>query len=207
MKNKSNIFKALVFLIFMINPVFSQSAEEILEIALERSLALNNSYYKFIIESEIESPLLPITGELYTQGNKYFIVTKDIDQIYDGEKIFTIVHENEEIIVENSDISLFSFTPNQIFNFFSKDYLLDINSGLKRHMITAKNRNEDNIIYFISINSSNYSIEKIEMKDSISDKIINTFLTLTYDYNLTVPMSLFKFDIEDYNNYILVEKN
>jgi hypothetical protein len=74
-------------------------------------------------------------------------------------------------------------------------------------MITAKNRNEDNIIYFISINSSNYSIEKIEMKDSISDKIINTFLTLTYDYNLTVPMSLFKFDIEDYNNYILVEKN
>ena len=189
----------------MIIPVFSQSAEEILETALERSLALNNSYYKFIIESEVETPLLPMTGELYTKGEKYFIDTKDIDQIYDGKNIFTIVHENQEIIVGNSDISLISFTPNEIFNFFLEDYLLNINSEAKRHIIEAKNRNEDNIIYFITINSSNYSIEKIEMKDSLSDKTINTFLTLTYDYNLTVPLSLFKFDIENYDNFILVQ--
>ena len=65
----------------MISPVYGQSAEEILEIALERSLALNNSYYKFVIESEVESPLLPMTGELFTKGEKYFIDTKDIDQI------------------------------------------------------------------------------------------------------------------------------
>ena len=57
----------------MVIPVFGQSAEEILEIALERSLALNNSYYKFVIESEVESPLLPMTGELFTKGEKYFI--------------------------------------------------------------------------------------------------------------------------------------
>ncbi len=189
----------------MISPVFSQSAEEILEIALERSLALNNSYYKFIIESEVESPLLPMTGELYTKGEKYFIDTKDIDQIYDGKNIFTIVHENQEIIVDNSEISLITFTPNRIFNFFLDDYLLNVKSETKRHIIEAKNKNEDNMIYSITINSSNYSIEKIEMKDSISDEIINTFLTLTYDNNLTVPLSLFKFDINNYDNYILVQ--
>ena len=204
MRNKTNIFKPLVFLIFMISPVYGQSAEEILEIALERSLALNNSYYKFVIESEVESPLLPMTGELFTKGKKYFIDTKDIDQIYDGQNIFTIVHENQEIIVGNSDISLISFTPNQIFNFFLEDYLLSIKSETRRHIIEAKNRNENNMIYFITINSLNYSIEKIEMKDSISDQIINTFLTLTYDNNLTVPLSLFKFDINNYDNYILV---
>tara|TARA_B100000530_G_C15890883_1_gene461376 strand:- start:161 stop:778 length:618 start_codon:yes stop_codon:yes gene_type:complete len=204
-RNKSNIFKPLVILILMISPVFSQSAEEILEIALERSLALNNSYYKFIIESEVESPLLPMTGELYTKGEKYFIDTKDIDQIYDGKNIFTIVHENQEIIVDNSEISLITFTPNRIFNFFLDDYLLNVKSETKRHIIEAKNKNEDNMIYSITINSSNYSIEKIEMKDSISDEIINTFLTLTYDNNLTVPLSLFKFDINNYDNYILVQ--
>jgi len=204
-RNKTNIFKPIVFLIFVISPVFGQSAEEILEIALERSLALNNSYYKFVIESEVESPLLPMTGELFTKGEKYFIDTKDIDQIYDGQNIFTIVHENQEIIVGNSNFSLISFTPNQIFNFFLEDYLLDINSEKRRHIIEAKNRNENNMIYFITINNSNYSIEKIEMKDSTSDQIINTFLTLTYDYNLTVPLSLFKFDINNYDNYILVQ--
>jgi len=202
--NKTNIFKPIVFLIFIISPVFSQSAEEILEIALERSLALNNSYYKFVIESEVESPLLPISGELFSKGEKYFIDTEDIDQIYDGKNIFTIVHENQEIIVGNSDFSLISFTPNQIFNFFLEDYMFNMESEKRRYIIEAKNRNE-NVIYFITINSSNYSIEKIEMKDSISDQIINTFLTLTYDYNLTVPLSLFKFDINNYNNYILVQ--
>ena len=189
----------------MISPVFGQSAVEILEIALERSLALDNSYYKFVIESEVESPLLPMTGELFTKGEKYFIDTKDIDQVYDGKNIFTIVHENQEIIVGNSDISLISFTPNQIFNFFLEGYLHNIKSETKRHIIEAKNINDNNMIYIITINSSNYSIEKIEMKDSTSDQIINTFLTLTYDYNLTVPLSLFKFDIENYDNYILVE--
>ena len=205
MRNKTNIFKPIVFLIFMISPVFGQSAEEILEMALERSLTLNNSYYKFVIESEVESPLLPMTGELFSKGEKYFIDTKDIDQIYDGKNIFTIVHENQEIIVGNSDFSLISFTPNQIFNFFLEDYLLNIRSDTKRHIIEAKNINENNMIYIITINSTNYSIEKIEMKDSLSDQIINTFLTLTYDYNLTVPLSLFKFDIENYDNYILVQ--
>ena len=43
------------------------------------------------------------------------------------------------------------------------------------------------------------------MQDSTSEQIINTFLTLTYDYNLSVPMSLFKFDIENYENYTLVK--
>jgi hypothetical protein len=83
--------------------------------------------------------------------------------------------------------------------------LLDIRSETNRYIIEAKNINKDNMIYIITINSSNYSIEKIEMKDSLSDQIINTFLTLTYDYNLTVPLSLFKFDIEKYDNYILVQ--
>ena len=189
----------------MISPVFGQSAVEILEIALERSLALDNSYYKFVIESEVESPLLPMTGEFFSKGEKSFIDTKDIDQIYDGKNIFTIVHENQEIIVGNSDISLISFTPNQIFNFFLEGYLHNIESETKRHIIEAKNINDNNMIYIITINSSNYSIEKIEMRDSSSMQVINTFLTLTYDYNLSVPLSLFKFDINKYENYTIVK--
>ena len=41
----------------MISPVFGQSAQEILEIALERSLALNNSYYKFVDNTILSASL------------------------------------------------------------------------------------------------------------------------------------------------------
>ena len=204
MVNNLNIFKALVLLIFGINNIFCQSAEEILKIAQENSLILTDSYYKFKIESKADNPMLPITGELFTRGEKYFIDTKHIDQIYDGENIFTIVHENQEIIIGNSDIPLFNLTPYQLLNFFIEDHKLDKISNLKKYIIKAISE-DDGIIYFISINSSNYSIEKIEMRDSSSMQVINSFLTLTYDYNLSVPLSLFKFDINKYENYTIVK--
>ena len=204
MINNLNIFYALVLLIFGINNTLCQSAEEILKKAQEKSLILTSSYYKFIIESKLDNPILPITGELFTKGEKYFIDTNYIDQIYDGENIFTIVHENQEIIVDNSDITLFEFTPHQLLNFFKEDHELDFISNSKKYIIRATTL-DDGIIYFISINSSNYSIEKIEMKDSSSNQVINTFLTLSYDYNLSVPLSLFKFDINKYENYTIVK--
>ena len=204
MVNNFNIFKALVLLIFGINNIFSQSAEEILKIAQENSLILTDSYYKFKIESKVDNPMFPITGEIFTRGEKYFIDTKYIDQIYDGENIFTIVHENQEIIIGNSDIPLFKFTPYQLLNFFMKDHKLDNIGNSKKYIIKAISE-DDGIVYFISINSSDYSIEKIEMKDSLRNQIINTFLTLTYDYNLSVPLSLFKFDIDKYENYTIVK--
>ena len=204
MVSNLNIFKVLVLLIFGINNLYCQSAEEIIKITQEKSLELTNSYYKFRIESKVDDPILPITGELYTSGEKYFIDTEYIDQVYDGENIFTIVHENQEIIIGNSDIPLFRLTPYQLLNFFIEDHKLYNISNSKKYIIKAISE-DDGIIYFISINSSNYSIEKIEMKDSSTEQIINTFLTLTYDYNLSVPLSLFKFDIENYKNYTIVK--
>ena len=204
MVNNLNIYKVLVLLIFGVNYIFCQSAEEIIKITQEKSFKLNDSYYKFIIESKVNDPILPITGELYTSGEKYFIDTKYIDQIYDGKKIFTIVHENKEIIIGNTDIPLFKLTPYQLLNFFMEDHKLYNVSNSKKYIIKAISEN-DGIIYFISINSANYSIEKIEMKDSSTKQIINTFLTLTYDYNLSVPLSLFKFDIKNYKNYTIVK--
>ena len=63
------------------------------------------------------------------------------------------------------------------------------------------------MFYSIVINSSNLSIEKIEMIEKKSNTRINSFLTLTYDYNLNVPLSLFKFDLNYYKDYLIVTQN
>ena len=120
MVNNLNIFKALVLIISGINFIFCQSTEEILKTMQEKSLMLNDSYYKFKIESKVDNPMLPITGEIYTKGEKYFIDTEYIDQIYDGENIFTIVHENQEIIKKNSHIKLYQLWSSGFDKFNSK---------------------------------------------------------------------------------------
>ena len=202
------LIKIIVILLGFSNLSAQESAIDILKRVKENTLSLQNVYYKFNISSKFENNLFPISGEFYIKQENYLIDTSEIDQIYDGEKFYTIIHENKEIIISNENNSFLNFTPSQIFNFFLKGFdLKNQNINENSHFITAKSPEEKDIIYNIFINSSNLSIEKIEMIEEQSGTVINRFLTLTYDYNLKVPLSLFKFDINDYENYLTVLEN
>jgi hypothetical protein len=72
--------------------------------------------------------------------------------------------------------------------------------------LIAESKEEDKMIYNLFINS-NLSIERIEMIEKETGEEMNRFLTLTYDYNLNIPLSLFKFDTQFYKDYIIVTEN
>lgn len=206
-KNK-NFIKVILFLLGFSNLLAQESAIEILQKVKDNSTLIENAKYKFIITSEFENNLLPINGVFYIKDENYFIDTEEIDQIYDGDKFYTIIHENQEIIVSDKDNTFFNFTPNQIFNYFLNGFELQIEELLNNsYLIIAENNQEEDMFYSIVINSTNLSIEKIEMIEKKSNVRINSFLTLTYDYNLIVPLSLFKFDIAKYKNYLIVLEN
>ena len=206
-KNK-NFIKVILFLLGFSNLLAQESAIEILQKVKDNSTLIENAKYKFVITSEFENNVLPINGMFYIKDEKYFIDTEQIDQIYDGDKFYTIIHENQEIIVSDKDNTFFNFTPNQIFNYFLNGFELQIEKLLNNsYLIIAENNQEEDIFYSIVINGTNLSIEKIEMIEKKSNVRINSFLTLTYDYNLIVPLSLFKFDINKYKNYLIVLEN
>ena len=205
-KNK-NFIKVILFLLGFSNLLAQESAIEILQKVKDNSTLIENAKYKFIITSEFENNLLPINGVFYIKDEKYFIDTEEIDQIYDGDKFYTIIHENQEIIVSDKDNTFFNFTPNQIFNYFLNGFELEIEKLLNNSYLIIAENNQEDIFYSIVINSANLSIEKIEMIEKKSNVRINSFLTLTYDYNLIVPLSLFKFDITKYKNYLIVPEN
>mgnify|MGYP004185679957 FL=1 len=201
------LIKIIVILLGFSNLSAQESAIDILKRVKENTLSLKNVYYKFNISSKFENNLFPISGEFYIKQENYLIDTSEIDQIYDGEKFYTIIHENKEIIISTENTSFFNFSPNQIFNFFLKGFDLEIqNINNESYIITAESHEEEEIIYNIFINS-NLSIERIEMIEKETGNQINTFLTLTYDYNLNVPFSLFKFELNDYKNYLIVTEN
>jgi outer membrane lipoprotein-sorting protein len=201
------LIKIIVILLGFSNLSAQESAIDILKRVKENTLSLQNVYYKFNISSKFENNLFPISGEFYIKQENYLIDTSEIDQIYDGEKFYTIIHENKEIIISTENTSFFNFSPNQIFNFFLKGFDLEIqNINNESYIITAESHEEEEIIYNIFINS-NLSIERIEMIEKETGNQINTFLTLTYDYNLNVPFSLFKFELNDYKNYLIVTEN
>ena len=172
---------------------------------MNNAMNIENSYYKFNITSENENDFLPLSGELYIKKEKYFIDTEEIDQIFDGDKLYTIVHENEEIIVSSDSNTFFNFTPKQIFNFFKDDFEIEIEESQDFSFnLTASNLIQEDLIYEIIIDPNLLSIKRIDIKNR-DNLILSSFLTLSYKYNLSLPSSLFKFDKNKFNDYMLIE--
>ena len=172
---------------------------------MNNAMKIKDANYSFKIVSENDKDLFPISGELYIKKEKYFIDTEEIDQIFDGDKLYTIIHENEEIIVTSDSNTFFNFTPKQIFNFFKDDFEIEIEESQDVHYnLIARNLIQEDLFYKIIIDSNLLSIKKIEIKNR-DNQVMSSFLTLSYKFNLSLPSSLFKFDKNKFNNYILIE--
>ena len=166
---------------------------------------IEDAYYKFNITSENENDLFPISGELYIKKDKYFINSEEIDQIFDGDKLYTIIHENQEIIITSDSNTFFNFTPKQVYDFFKDDFEIEIEESQDvTYNLIARNLVNKDLYYKIIIDSNLLSIKKIEIKNR-DNQTMSSFLTLSYKFNLSLPSSLFKFDKNKFNKYVLIE--
>ena len=206
MRSRNNLINFLLLGLFSFFSLNGQSnGIQILEEVMNNAMKIKDANYSFKIISENEKDLFPISGELYIKKEKYFIDTEEIDQIFDGDKLYTIIHENEEIIVTSDSNTFFNFTPKQIFNFFKDDFEIETeeNQDFSLNLI-ARNLIQEDLFYKIIIDSNLMSIKRIDIKNR-DNLILNSFLTLSYKYNLSLPSSLFKFDKNKFNDYMLIE--
>ena len=206
MRSRSNLINFLLLGLFSFFSLNGQNnGIQLLEEVMNNAMNIEDSYYKFNITSENENDLFPISGELYIKKEKYFIDTEEIDQIFDGDKLYTIIHENEEIIVTSDSNTFFNFTPKQVFNFFKDDFEIEVKESQDVYYnLIARSLNQEDLVYKIIIDSNLLSIKKIEIKNR-DDLTLSSFLTLSYKFNLSLPSSLFKFDKNKYNDYMLIE--
>jgi len=205
-KSGINFNKFLLICLFSLYSLNGQKKGiQILEEVMNNSMNIEDSNYRFIITSESQNDFFPISGELYIKKEKYFIDTEEIDQIYDGNKLYTIIHENEEVIITSDSNTFFNFTPKQVFNFFKDDFEIEIiETQDVSHYLIARNLVKENLVYRIIIDSKLLSIKRIEIRNK-DDLTLSRFLTLSYKFNLSLPSSLFKFDINKFKDYIIIE--
>jgi len=205
-RSRNNLINFLLLGLFSFFSLNGQSnGIQILEEVMNNAMKIKDANYSFKIISENEKDLFPISGELYIKKEKYFIDTEEIDQIFDGDKLYTIIHENEEIIVTSDSNTFFNFTPKQIFNFFKDDFEIETEESQDFSLnLIARSLIQEDLFYKIIIDSNLLSIKRIDIKNR-DNLILNSFLTLSYKYNLSLPSSLFKFDKNKFNNYMLIE--
>ena len=206
MRSRNNLINFLLLGLFSFFSLNGQNnGIQILEEVMNNAMKIKDANYSFKIISENEKDLFPISGELYIKKEKYFIDTEEIDQIFDGDKLYTIIHENEEIIITSDSNTFFNLTPKQIFNFFKDDFEIEIvESQDFSYNLIARDLTQGDLTYKITIDSKTLSIERIDIENE--DNItLSSFLTLSYKFNLSLPSSLFKFDKNMFNDYMLIE--
>ena len=206
MKSNSNFINFLLLGLFsFLNLNGQNNGIEVLEDVMNNAINIEDAYYKFNITSENENDLFPISGELYIKKDKYFIDSEEIDQIFDGNKLYTIIHENQEIIITSDSNTFFNFTPKQVYNFFKDDFEIEIEESQDiSYNLIARNLINKDLFYKIIIDSNLLFVKKIEIKNR-DNQTISSFLTLSYKFNLSLPSSLFKFDKNKFNKYLLIE--
>ena len=206
MRSRNNLINFLILGLFSFFSLNGQNnGIQVLKEVMNNAMKVKDANYTFKITSENENDLFPISGEIYIKKEKYFIDTEEIDQIFDGDKLYTIIHENEEIIVTSELNTFFNFTPKQIFNFFKDDFEIEIkNSQGVYYNLIARNLIQKDLVYEIIIDSNLLSIKSIDIKNR-DNLTLSSFLTLSYKFNLSLPSSLFKFDKNNYNDYMLIE--
>ena len=126
------------FILFTIYSGLAQTSEAAVKLLDEVSETIatfdNLSFdFSYTLENRQENIKQETSGTVTVEGNKYKLMYLGAEQLYDGEKTYTIVPENEEITVSNpEDEEDFGINPSELLNFYKEgyDYQWDIKQNI-----------------------------------------------------------------------------
>ena len=197
---------------------FSQDtakAKELLDEVSTKVASYENIYLSFdyILDNEKEDVHQETNGNVRINGDKYHLNFMGIDRLFDGDKVYTIIHEDEEVVISDGDNDEESeFTPSKILTFYQKGYNFEWNKmqtigGKKIQFIKLIpiNSNAENkyILLGIDTRSKNiYQVVYTNKKDTNTTFKIRSFKT-----NTVFPANEFSFDEDKYTDkdYIITK--
>ena len=201
----------VIFLLLFFSNTFSQNdpiAEKLLD-KVSKKIDLSNTYsinFTYTIENETNS-----NGIAFISNEKYYLDFMGIIQICDSKYIYTIVPENEEIMIsEISKEKTQTIPPSKLFSFYREGYFirsydLKIDSDSKIQYVKLIPIESDSEIshLLLGINTINNDISKlIEIGKNQTKTILKVN---SIQYNLKINEDKFIFNRDNYKDYYIEE--
>jgi len=170
-----------------------------------------NIDFKYSLNNEAENIEQNYKGNVYLKGEQYLVNILGVTSLFDGEKLYTINSEDEEITVTNaSEEEGNKNTPSKMLSFFQEGftYVWDKKLPIKGRsiqyikLIPIDTDSENKYILLgIDANTKNiYNVIYTGKNDSVVTLTVNSFKT-----NQPISESLFIFDRNKYNDYYFNE--
>ena len=169
--------------------------------------------FKYALENTTENVKQETRGDVSLQDDKYVLNIMGTTQMFDGEKIYTIIPEDEEINIstyrEEDDQSI---TPSKMLTFYNDgySYAWDISQDIQGRRIqyiklTPKDSDADIKNILLGIDKQTKNIYNLIQTQENGTKI--TITVKSFKTNQPLPESLFEFKEERYEDYYINRLN
>ena len=194
-----------VFVTGVFTMVFAQkvdsNAKNILDVVSAHYKSKNAIYFKFIYATAGKNEM----GEFYASKDKYRLKIMGSEQIFDGNKIYSINEEEQEVTVSKSNGGENVLSPMSYLEAYKKNYNIIYVSKKNNQDIIKLTPIKNNKIkqVLLYINFVKKQIEKVEQYAANNAK--TSIIISQYKENIAVSSSVFSFNKNQYKNYLITE--
>jgi len=208
MKNVLYKFFTIVFVMFYslsFTQKIDDKAKSILDAVSENYRQKNNTYFKFmyITPNKVQN------GTFYASGDKYKLKIADVEQIFDGNKVYNINRKDKEITIAKPTSKKVIISPLNYIDSYKEGYNVEYIGKKNIRRIQADRikmtpvDGEDGKYVNVYINSTKKQLIKLE--HILGDNEMEIIEVSKYSENQKISESTFSFDKSDYKNYVITE--
>lgn len=212
-----NLFKNITLGIFTLATATSFSAQKIdakaktiLEGVANQYKSKNNVYLKFVYGTGSGTKVTKTEpGIFYSAKDKYKLKIMGTEQIFDGNKIYNISTEDQEVTVAKPTGKEQMFSPLTYIEEYKKGYNVKyigkinvngVNADYIKLTPTTKNGIKEVNLF---VNAAKKQLVKLEQFST--DNTVSVIAISEYKENQTLNNAMFTFDKNQYKNYIVTE--
>ena len=208
---KKNLLILILIFSLNVNAQNDPRAENLLSNVSEK-IDKAESYridFKYTLENKLEGINQDADGTVTIQGDNYLLNFMGITQICNGTSIYSIVPENEEVIISNIEESEDqTIKPSKLLNFYREGYLIlwdklhsDFNKKIQFVKLIPSNSEADINYLLLGIDISNNTISKLVEIGKNKTKTILNVNSITFDP--VFEQDIFIFDENNYEGYYI----
>ncbi|MEL0643160.1 outer membrane lipoprotein carrier protein LolA [Olleya sp. Ti.3.14] len=205
--------KLLVLFLLATSSIFAQDdqANKLLNEVSNKAKGYNNISiaFKYVLENTEENIKQETKGDVVMEGDKYRLNILGITRIYDGQNIYSISPEDEEVTVsKGSDQDESTITPSKMLTFykegftFKMDIVQDVNGRKIQYVkLTPMDSNSEIKYVLLGIDTKTkhiYRLIEVGNNGTKTTLTVNSFKT-----NETLSKSLFTFDKNKFKDYYI----
>lgn len=197
---------------FYANAQNNKEAENLVQDILSKVKSYDNISIEFAytLENLNENIKQETRGDVSIEGDKYLLNLMGTTRVFDGKKIYTIIPEDEEVIISNyNDQDENEITPSKMLTFFEEGYTyeMDIVQNYKGRkiqfikLIPNPGSNEDIDEILLGVDQQTLHLHTlIQVQENGTKTLIQV---KSFKKNQPLSKKHFEFNEEQYSNYYI----